>query len=96
MEQTLAGRPELVYPSAVFSSQVETAILPLRRLLPPSSCSDRSCSGKRSEHVVHIELHTEAAEAAPTQPQRLPGDGWGKFKITRIRTCENQTRVARI
>ena len=73
-------------------SQVETAILPLRSLLPPTSCSDRSCSDKRSEHTVHIQLRTEAAEADTAQP-RLHADGFGKFKITRIRTCENQTSV---
>lgn len=71
---------------------METAILPLRSLLPPTGCSGRSCSDKRSEHTVHIQLRTEAAEADTAQPG-LRADGFGKFKITRIRTCENQTSV---
>ena len=78
-------------------SQVETAILPLRNLLPPTSCSNRSCSASRSEHVVHIQLRDEAAGATSAQPQqRLHGDGLGKFKITRIRTCENQTHASKV
>ena len=89
------SRPDLneTTRTTAYPSQVETAILPLRSLLPrPASCSGRSCSDKRSKHTVHIQLRTDAAEADTAQP-RLRADGFGKFKITRIRTCENQTSV---
>ena len=68
-------------------SQVETAVLPLRSLLPAERCG-AACNAV-VPHVLHVQLNsaregTAAAEAGHRS-------GLGKFKLTRIRTCENVT-----
>ena len=71
------------------SSQVETAIIPLRSLLPASASNcertGRGCNAVR-EHELNVQLQPATERAGAAAPQRL-----GKFKITRVRACENRT-----
>jgi len=76
------------------SSQVETAIVPLGSLLPASVSN---CTGKRRSCDV-VRVHELNVQLQPTMDRADSQGGqagmrFGKFKVSRVRACENMSEV---
>ena len=62
-------------------SQVETAVVPLSLLMPPTGTETGTADDEVKDHLLSLQL-------LPPDPARKPHN---KFKLTRLRACENHT-----